>query len=82
MEEEIYKALKNEEKEILAALYESKSMKALKRALELYQLKKAEWVIEVSKDHEYTVLNRGNVQGARFIFDLCQTAYKNENKKR
>lgn len=82
MEETVYKALTGKEKEILAQLFESESMKAIKHALELYQTEKAAWVLAESPDHNYTILNRGQVQGARFIFDLAKTAYKHENKKR
>lgn len=82
MNEDVYKTLTEKDKALLSALYESETMKAIKNSLATYQLKKAEWVILQAPDHLYTVLNRGNVEGARFIVDLALYANKIEQRKR
>ncbi len=82
MEETVYKALSAKERASLVSLYESETMKAVKKALEIFQTEKAHHVLTTSPDHENTILNRGQVIGARFVFDLAKLAAKKENKKR
>lgn len=82
MEKTILKGLTEKEKALLAELSESASMDAMLKALALYQLEKAKWVVMSSPDHNYTLVNRGQVEGSRFIVDLCKTARDSEKKQK
>jgi hypothetical protein len=81
MEETVLKTLTERERALLSDLYDSESMKALRKALAQYQLEKAQWVLTSSPNHEYTIQNRGAVEGANFVFGLVRSANQKENKK-
>jgi len=80
MEADVYKKLSTEQKELLATLYETQSMRAIMAAGDIYQHIKAEWVVTTSTDFSNVIQNRGNIEGARFIYDLCKYANKQEKK--
>lgn len=82
MERDVYKRLSKKDQAALVSLYETEEFKTLKKSLEIYQSEIAHFTLANSPDHEVTLLNRGKVLGARFIFDLAKLAAKKENEKR
>lgn len=81
MNESVYNTLTEQEKALLADLYETPSFSAMKKALANYQLEKAQWVLANAPNHEYTLQNRGAVEGANFIIGLLRHANQVKNKK-
>lgn len=81
MEEQVYKRLSSREKELLASLYETESIKAILKAGVNYQEDKAMHIALTAPDMENIMLNRGMIQGARFIYDLIKFANKRAKKE-
>jgi len=80
MEDQVYRKLTSEQKELLATLYETQSMKAILNAGVIYQQIKAEHVAMVAPNMDNVLTNRGNIFGARFIYDLCKYAHSKQKK--
>jgi hypothetical protein len=80
MEADVYKKLSKDEKELLATLYETQSMRAMIVAGDFYQRIKAEWVVTNSPDYNNVLFNRGAIEGARFIVDLCKYCLEKQKK--
>lgn len=82
MEQEVYLALDSKERELLGTLFETESAKAILSALDKYQLAKATHIAVMAPDFDNVILNRGNIQGARFIYDLMKHAHKVISKEK
>lgn len=82
MENQVYKKLTEKEQAQIAAFYESETMKTVVKSLDLYQKMKAIATIANSPNHENTILNRGQIQGANFLHDLSKHAFTAKDKKR
>lgn len=82
MEQEIYAALSEKERELLGTLFETESKRAILVALDKYQQSKAAHIALMAPDFDNVILNRGNIQGARFIYDLMEFAHKKINKEK
>lgn len=80
MEKQVYDKLTSEDKELLATIYDSKLIKTIARAGDIYQQDKAAHISLLAPDFNNVLLNRGNIQGARFIYDICKYAHT-QNKK-
>ena len=80
MEDKVYKKLNSTEKELLATLFETESMRAILKAGALYQDTKAEHIALTADNFDNVLVNRGNIMGARFIYDLCKYAKSKEKK--
>jgi hypothetical protein len=80
MEEQVYKKLSTEQKELLGTIFETQTMKAILTASDIYQQDKALHIAVTAPNFENVILNRGNIAGARFIYDLCQFANKKMKK--
>lgn len=81
MEDQVYKKLTASERELLGTLFETQSAKAVARAGFLYQEDKALHIAMTAPDMENVLLNRGMIQGARFMYDLmkyCSQRMKKE----
>ena len=82
MEQDVYAALSTRERELLGTLFETESAKALASALDKYQLAKATHIATMAPDFDNFILNRGNIQGARFAYDLMKFAHSKINKEK
>lgn len=82
MEQDVYAALSTRERELLGTLFETESAKALASALDKYQLAKATHIATMAPDFDNVILNRGNIQGARFAYDLMKFAHSKINKEK
>ena len=82
METEVYAVLSTKERELLGTLFETESAKALATALDKYQLAKATHIATMAPDFENVLLNRGNIQGARFAYDLMKFAHSKMTKEK
>lgn len=80
MEEQVYNKLSKTDQELLASLFETQSAKTILRAGVQYQEDKALHIAMTAPDMENVMLNRGMIQGARFLYDLMKLAAK-KNKK-
>ena len=82
MEQEIYAALSEKERELLGTLFETESARAILVALDKYQQSKATHIALMAPDFDNVILNRGNIQGARFTYDLMKFAHSKINKEK
>lgn len=82
MEDEVYRGLSKKDRELIGTLFETESARAVLHALDLYQQKKALHISMVAPDFENVVLNRGNIHGARFIYDLMKLANRKIKKEK
>jgi len=82
MEDEVFRALSTKERELLGTLFETESAKAILVALDKYQMAKATHIALMAPDYDNVILNRGNIQGARFIYDLMKHAHSKINKEK
>ena len=82
MEEQVFKKLTQKDKELLGTLFETESAKAILRAGIQYQEDKALHIAMSAPDMENVYLNRGNIMGARFIYDMMKYAHKKMNKEK
>jgi len=55
-------------------------MRTIAEAGDIYQHIKAEWVVTTSSDFSNVLENRGNIKGARFIYDLSRYCNMKEKK--
>lgn len=79
MESSVYKKLTEKERAVMASIADSEDFKTIVKVLDLYQKIKAVSTIANSPNHENTVLNRGQIQGASFFpdfSDYCRTQLK------
>lgn len=82
MDNTVYKKLTEKERAQLAAFADSETFRTVVKALDIYQKVKAVNTIASSPDHETTVLNRGEIQGARFLADLALHSKKSLSKRK
>lgn len=82
MEEQVYKKLSKRDRELLGTLFETESAKAILRAGVQYQEDKALHIAMTAPDMENVMLNRGMIQGARFLYDLMKHAHSKINKEK
>lgn len=82
MEEQVFKKLSKKDRELLGTLYETESAKAILRAGVQYQEDKALHIAMTAPDMENVLLNRGMIQGARFMYDLMKIAHRKINKEK
>ena len=82
MEDEVFRALSTKERELLGTLFETESAKAILVALDKYQQGKASHIALMAPDFDNVILNRGNIQGARFIYDLMKFAHSKISKEK
>lgn len=82
MEQEVYAALDTRQRELLGTLFETESAKALAVALDKYQLAKATHIATMAPDFDNVLINRGNIQGARFAYDLMKFAHQRLTKEK
>lgn len=80
MDNQIYNKLTEDQRELLGTLFDTQSMRAIMVAGNLYQQDKAEHIALMAPDFDNVILNRGNIQGARFIYDLCKLAHSKMKK--
>jgi len=75
----VYRKLSSKDKEALALLGGTPIMDVIIRAIDLYQKDKAVFSMAMAPDFNNVLINRGEVQGARWIVDLID--YTNEKKE-
>lgn len=81
MEDQVYKQLTQTDKDLIAALFDTQVIKAIARAGNIYQQDKAVHIALSAPDMENVLLNRGNIAGARFIYDLAKHAHSKQKKE-
>jgi hypothetical protein len=81
MEQQVWNKLTSRDQDLLAALWETEVIKSIAHAGDLYQQDKALHISMVADSMENVLLNRGNIQGARFIFDLAKFAHQRQKRK-
>lgn len=82
MESEVYGLLSEKDRELLGTLFETESAKAMLHAGDLYQQRKALHISMIADSFDNVLLNRGNIQGARFMYDLMKFAHSKINKEK
>lgn len=76
MDKQVYGKLTSDDKELLASLWETKVIKSIIRAGDIYQQDKALHIALTADSYENVLLNRGNIAGARFLYDLIKYAHE------
>jgi len=66
----VYRQLTSKEKETLAMLDGTPVMEVLIKAIQLYQQDKAKISMALAMDFNSILVNRGEIQGSRWIIDL------------
>lgn len=82
MEKSIYKKLTEKDVAILASFADHQDFKTFIKVLDLYQKIKAVNTIASSPNHETTVLNRGQIQGANFFPEFAQFCKEQLQKRK
>jgi hypothetical protein len=80
MESSVYKQLTSTDKELLATLWGTQTIKSVGNAIDKYQQLKAAHIAMNAPDFANVLVNRGNIEGARFIYDLCKLAHSKQKK--